>query len=106
MRIAQTNELENQFEQEIAEFHDQNRRTLATKLLTMDAFLDDVTPLLESGDLPKCVTAMVSFDGDGMSKKNEEFGNGTGNRLSMAFADTTKRHFPDSDLKQMRRSGR
>ena len=90
-------ELTDQYEQEILDTREQGRRTLSTHLLTMDAFLDEVRPIFEKQSFPEGVTAMIAFDGDNMGKIDEQYGDGAGNRLAIAFAETVKRHFPDSD---------
>ena len=90
--------LTDHYEDLIVDLEDANRRTLATHLLTMDAFLDDTSVLFDNESFPAGVIAMVSFDGDGMGKKNEEYGQSATDRLIIGFADCVKAHFPDSDL--------
>ena len=86
------------YESCIAETRESSRRTLMTKLLTMDSFLDECEVIFNEKKFPEGVTAMVAFDGDGMGKKNEQYGSGTTDRLCVAFADTVKKHFPDNDV--------
>ena len=90
--------LSDHYEDLIVDMDDANRRTLVTHLYTMDAFLDTTTVLFENDSFPEGVIAMVSFDGDGMGKKNEEYGQESVNRLIVGFADVVKKHFPDSDI--------
>ena len=85
------------FEEETVVITDQNRRTLMTHLYTMDTFLDEANKVFDEKSFPEGVTAMVAFDGDSMGKKKEEYGDGTTDRLCVAFAETVKRWFPDSD---------
>lgn len=90
--------LTDRFEQQADEMREKNRRTLTTHLLTMDSFVDEVTPLFEENRIPDGVAAMIAFDGDNFGKKNEEFGESTGNRLALALSEVVKKHFPDSPL--------
>ena len=90
--------LTDHYEELIVEMDDANKRTLVTHLYTMDSFLDATAVLFENNSFPEGVTAMVSFDGDGMGKKNEEYGQSSVDRLITAFADVVKQHFPDSDV--------
>ena len=91
-------ELTDNFEEQIVTMDDINRRTIGTHLLTMDAFLDTVLPLFEKENFPEGIVAMVSFDGDGMGKKNEIYGTAATDRLVKAFAKVVKQHFPDSSV--------
>ncbi len=51
-------------------------------------------------DFPNSVGKYLyeSFDGDGMGKKNEEYGAASTDRLIIAFGDVVKNHFPDSNM--------
>ena len=91
-------ELSDHYEELIVKMDDSNKRTLMTKLYTMDTFLDITADIFDNNKFPEGVTAMVSFDGDGMGKKNEEYGSTATDRLCDGFADVVKRHFPDSDV--------
>ena len=86
------------YEDLIVDMDDANKRTLVTHLYTMDAFLDETAGYFENDSFPGGVTAMISFDGDGMGKKNDEFGQAATDKLIVGFADTVKEHFPDSDV--------
>ncbi len=90
--------LTDHYEELIVDMEDTNKRTLVTHLYTMDAFLDATTELFENESFPEGEIAMISFDGDGMGKKNEEYGAGSVERLIVGFADVVKQHFPDSDI--------
>jgi diguanylate cyclase (GGDEF)-like protein len=90
--------LTDHYEDLIVDMDDATRRTHATHLYTMDTFLDMTAELFEKGNFPDGVTAMISFDGDGMGKKNDEFGQESVDRLIEGFADVVKKHFPDSDM--------
>lgn len=90
--------LTDHYEELIVDMDDANRRTLVTHLYTMDAFLDATGILFENESFPDGVTAMISFDGDGMGKKNEEYGTAATDKLIRGFAEVVKKHFPDSDL--------
>ena len=90
-------DLTDRYEELIVKMDDASSRTLGTHLLTMDAFLEATGELFEKDSFPDGVTAMVSFDGDGMGKKNEEYGAASTDRLIVAFGDVVKKHFPDSD---------
>ncbi len=89
--------LTDHYEDLIVDMDDATRRTHVTHLYTMDTFLDMTTELFEKGNIPDGVTAMVSFDGDGMGKKNDEFGQEAVDKLITEFAEVVKKHFPDSD---------
>lgn len=54
------------YEELIVDLDDESRRTLATHLYTMDAFLDLTSEIFEKNEFPEGVTAMISFDGDSM----------------------------------------
>ena len=53
--------LTDRFEQQADEMREKNRRTLTTHLLTMDSFVDEVTPLFEENRIPDGVAAMIAF---------------------------------------------
>ena len=86
------------YEELIVDLDDASRRTHGTHLYTMDAFLDITAELFDKGNFPDGVTAMISFDGDGMGKKNDEFGQEVVDRLIREFAEVVKKDFPDSDM--------
>ena len=91
-------ELTDRYEVLITDMDDANRRTLVTHLYTMDTFLDITSELFENESFPEGVTAMVSFDGDNMGKKNEQYGSSVVDKLIQEFARVVKEHFPDSDV--------
>ncbi len=90
--------LTDHYEELIVDMDDANLRTIGTHLYTMDAFLDTTAVLFENDSFPDGVTAMVSFDGDGMGKLNETYGSSATDRLIKSFAEVVKQHFPDSDV--------
>lgn len=97
-RTSHADELTDHYEELIVDMTDANRRTLSTHLLTMDAFLDETDVIFENESFPEGVTAMVSFDGDGMGKLNEAYGSEATDRLIIGFADVVKAHFPENGL--------
>ena len=90
--------LTDSYEDKIVDMDDANKRTLVTHLYTMDAFLDKTEVIFENNSFPAGVTAMIAFDGDNMGKKGDEYGREAVDRLMIGFADTVKKHFPDSEL--------
>lgn len=89
--------LTDQYEADILEMEDSNRKTLETRLLTMDAFVEEARTIFDKETLPEGVSAMLAYDGDNMGKKAEQYGRNEVNKLMVAFADVTKQHFPESD---------
>ena len=89
--------LTDQYEADILAMQDNNRKTLETRLLTMDAFVEDCREIFDTEAFPEGVSAMLAYDGDNMGKKAAQFGRNEVNKLMLAFADVTKQHFPESD---------
>ena len=95
-KIKEIDRQTDDYEKDIALLNDVSRRTSDSKLLTMDAFLDDVTEIFDNNLIPEGVAAMVSFDGDGMGNINMTYGAEAANRLIYAFADVVRKYFPES----------
>lgn len=85
-----------QYKEDILQMEDAGRKTLTTHLLTMDAFVEDASAIFAEQAFPEGVTAMLAYDGDNMGKKVESHGEEAVNMLMVAFADVTKKHFPES----------
>ena len=90
-------DLTDQYEVDILEMEDSNRKTLETRLLTMDAFVEAAREIFDKEAFPEGVSAMLAYDGDNMGKKAEQYGRNEVNKLMVAFADVTKQHFPEND---------
>ena len=90
-------ELTDQYETDILAMEDSNRKTLETRLLTMDAFVETAREIFDTNAFPEGVSAMLAYDGDNMGKKSAQYGSDEVNKLMLAFADVTKQHFPESD---------
>lgn len=90
-------DLTDQYEVDILEMEDSNRKTLETRLLTMDAFVETAREIFDKKAFPEGVSAMLAYDGDNMGKKAEQYGRNEVNKLIVAFADVTKQHFPEND---------
>ena len=89
--------LTDRYEADILEMEDSNRKTLVTRLLTMDAFVGTCREIFDQEAFPEGVSAMLAYDGDNMGKKAEQYGSNAVNSLMLAFADVTKQHFPESN---------
>ncbi len=97
VRTQRIDAMTDKYEDDRVVMADANKRTIMTHLYTMDTFLDIAEEMFEKNEFPPGVVAMISFDGDGMGKINENYGSGAADRMCYAFADVVKKHFPDSE---------
>ena len=97
LRLQRIDAITDKYESDRVAIEDANKRTLMTHLYTIDAFMDIAEDIFDNDKFPPGVTALISFDGDGMGKINEKYGTGGGDRLSFAFSEVVRKHFPDSE---------